>query len=164
VCSKLGNVGKEVRAQPTKLAFSSFEDPTADMENNLEVATLSQRKDARAKAVIGLTLTGDHLEHIRNAKTAAEMWTALKNVFQRSSLLNKLAAHRRFYTVSIMEDEGILTYRVRQIAEELKSMDAKIDETEVAMAVLNGLPSKYDHLIVALDALGDDTKLTMEFT
>jgi hypothetical protein len=31
-----------------------------------------------------------------------------------------------------------------------------------AMVVLNGLPSKYDHLIVALDALGDDAKLTME--
>jgi Zinc knuckle len=42
-------------------------------------------------------------------------------------------------------------------------MDVNI-ETEVATAVLNGLPPKYDHLIVALDALGDDTKLTLEFT
>jgi gag-polypeptide of LTR copia-type len=111
-------------------------------------------------------LNDEHLEHVRNAKTASEMWTTLKNVFQRSSLLNKLAARRRFYTISMMEDEGMLTYinRVRQIAEELKSMDAKIDETEVAMAVLNGLPSMYDHLLVALDAIGDDTKLTMEFT
>jgi hypothetical protein len=143
-----------------------FEDPPADMENNLEVATLCKKKDAKAKAVIGLTLSDEHLEHVRNAKTAAKMWTALKTVFQRSSLLKELAARRRFYTVRMMEDEGMLTYinRVRQIAEELKSMDAKIDETEVAMAVLNGLPSKYDHLIVALDALGDDTKLTMEFT
>jgi hypothetical protein len=66
----------------------------------------------------------------------------------------------------MMEEEGMLTYinRVRQIAENLKLMDAKIDEAEVAMAVLNGLPSKYDHLIVALDAFGDDAKLTMEFT
>jgi hypothetical protein len=94
------------------------------------------------------------------------MWTALKKVFQRNSLLNKLAARRRFYTVSMLEDEGMLTYinRVRQIAEEFKSMDAKIDETEVSMAVLNGLPPKNDHLIVALDAFGDDAKLTMEFT
>jgi hypothetical protein len=63
------------------------------------------------------------------------------------------------------QEEGMLTYinRARKIAEELKSKDAKIDQTEVAMAVLKGLPSKYDHLIVALGALGDDTKLTMEF-
>jgi hypothetical protein len=143
-----------------------FEAPPADMERNLEVATLFKKKDAKAKAVIGLTLSDEHLEHVRSAKTAAEMWTALKNVSQTNSLRNKLAARRRFCTVSMMEDEGMLTYinRVLQIAEELKSMDAKIDETEVAMAVLNGLPSKYDHLIVALDALRDDAKLTTEFT
>jgi hypothetical protein len=32
------------------------------------------------------------------------------------------------------------------------------------LAVLNGLPPKYDHLIVALDTMGDETKLTLEFT
>jgi hypothetical protein len=55
------------------------------------------------------------------------MWTLLKNVFQRSSLPNKLAARRRFYTVSMMEDEGMLTYinRVQQIAEELMSMEKR---------------------------------------
>jgi hypothetical protein len=43
-------------------------------------------------------------------------------------------------------------------------MDVTIDEEEVAMAVLNGLPPKYDNLIVALDTICDDTKLTLEFT
>jgi hypothetical protein len=73
-----------------------FEAPPADMEINLEVAILFKKKDTKAKAVIGLTLSDDHLEHVRSAKTAAEMWTALKNVFQRNRLLNKLAARRRF--------------------------------------------------------------------
>jgi hypothetical protein len=43
-------------------------------------------------------------------------------------------------------------------------MDPKMDETEVAVAILNCLPAKYDHLIVALNALGDDAKLTLDFT
>jgi hypothetical protein len=43
-------------------------------------------------------------------------------------------------------------------------MDVTIDEEEVAMAVLNGLPPKYDHLIVVLDTMGDDAKLTLQFT
>jgi hypothetical protein len=34
-----------------------FEDPPADMESNLEVATLFKKKDAKAKAVIGLNLS-----------------------------------------------------------------------------------------------------------
>jgi hypothetical protein len=34
---------------------------------------------------------------------------------------------------------------------------------KIAMAVLNGLPSKSDHLIVAMDAPGDDLKVSYEF-
>jgi gag-polypeptide of LTR copia-type len=43
-------------------------------------------------------------------------------------------------------------------------MGVTIDDKEVAMSVLNCLPPKYDHLIVALDTMGNDTKLTLEFT
>jgi Reverse transcriptase (RNA-dependent DNA polymerase)/gag-polypeptide of LTR copia-type/Integrase core domain/GAG-pre-integrase domain len=135
------------------------------MQDTAAAAEL-KKKDAKAKAVIGLTLSDEHLEHVRGAETAAEMWLAIKNVFQRTSLLNKLAARRRFYTASMVDNEKILTYinRVKQLTEELKAMGVIIDDEEVAMAVLNGLPPKYDHLIVALDTMGDDTKLTLEFT
>jgi hypothetical protein len=54
--------------------------------------------------------------------------------------------------------------RFRHLVDILKSMDVTIDEKEIAMAaVLNGLPSKYDHFIVAMDALGDDSKVSYEF-
>jgi hypothetical protein len=53
---------------------------------------------------------------------------------------------------------------VKQLNEELKAMGVTFDSEEVAIEVLNGLPPKYDHLIVALDTMGDDTKLTLEFT
>jgi coenzyme F420-reducing hydrogenase delta subunit len=89
-----------------------------------------RKKDAKVKAVIGLTLSDEHLEHVRGAESAAEMWLAIKNVFQRTSLLNKLAARRRFYTVSMADGERILTYvnRVKQLTEELKAMGVTIDD------------------------------------
>ena len=46
--------------------------------------------------------------------------------------------------------------RVRQMASHLESMDVKIDEKEMAIAVLNGLPSSFRTLIAALDAIGED--------
>lgn len=51
--------------------------------------------------------------------------------------------------------EKFLTYlnRVKQFAATLKSMYVIIDDKELAMASLNGLPSSYESLIVALDAL-----------
>jgi hypothetical protein len=76
-----------------------------------------QKKDAKAKAVIGLTFSDENLEHVRGVESAAKMWFAIKNLIQRTSLLNNLAAHRRFYTVSMTEGEIILTYFDREAVE-----------------------------------------------
>ena len=38
-------------------------------------------------------------------------------------------------------------------------MNVEIDDKEIAMAVLNGLPPRFDNLIVALDALGNEDKV-----
>ncbi len=46
--------------------------------------------------------------------------------------------------------------RVRQMASVLQSMDVTIDDKEMDMVVLNGLPSRFETIITALDAIGDD--------
>ena len=118
------------------------------------------KNDRKARAVIGLSLSDEHLEHVRDVESAKEMWQTIMNVFERHTLLNKLSARRKFYTVSMENNEKMLTYlnRVKQLAATLKSMNVDIDDQEMAMAALNGLPSSYEGLIIALDALGNDTK------
>lgn len=53
--------------------------------------------DSKAEDVIGLTLSEEHLEHVRDFKTASTMWSTIMDLFQRKTLLNKLTTHRRFY-------------------------------------------------------------------
>ena len=69
-----------------------------------------------------------------------------------------MAARRKFYTAIKSETESVLHFsnRVRQLADTLLSMDVVIDDSERAMALLNGLPDRYHALISALDALGDE--------
>ena len=119
------------------------------------------RGDRKARAYIGLSLSDDHLEHVRGLESAKDMWEAIVNVFERHTLLNKLAARREFYTVEMLPNEKVLPYinRVKHLAAKLKSMSVHIDDKEMAMAVLNGLPSRFDSLIVALDALGNEDKV-----
>ncbi|CDF39893.1 unnamed protein product [Chondrus crispus] len=119
------------------------------------------RGDAKAKAVIGLTLSDDYLHHVRECSSAKETWEAILNVFERHTLLNKLAARRDFHTVSMLPSEKVLVFinRVKQLAARLQSMSVEIDDKEIAMAVLNGLPPRFDNLIVALDALGNEDKV-----
>jgi len=117
-----------------------------------------KRRDTRASAIIGLTLGSEQLEHVAGCKTTAEMWSTLQGVFQRKSLMNKMKARREFYTVEMTFGEGMLGYinRVRNVGQNVKAMGGEVTEMDVAMGVLNGLKSKYENLLVALDAKGED--------
>ena len=99
-----------------------IEDDEPDL-NELEFKTW-QRKDKKAQACIGLTLSDSMLENVRECETAKEMWETICDVFEKHTLLNKLAARRRFYTAEKLESESILAYsnRIRQLGATLKSM------------------------------------------
>ena len=124
-----------------------------------------KKSDAKARAVIGLTLSDDHLEHVRDTESAAEMWKAICDVFQRKTLLNRINARRSFYTAKMRDDEKMLQFinRVRHLASDLKSMDAVVEEEDIAMAILCGLPERFEHLIVAIDTTIGDRPLSFEF-
>ena len=98
---------------------------------------------------------------MHDCESAMDMWETILNVFERHTLLNKLAARRHFYTVIMQNNEKVLAYinRVKQLAARLKSMKVDIDDKEIAMAVLNGLPARFESLIVALDALGNEDEM-----
>jgi len=114
--------------------------------------------DAKAQAFIALTLSDQLLESVRDVKTCKEMWATIRDVFERHTLLNKLSARRKFYTACKAEEESILQFsnRIRHLGSMLKSMNVTIDDNEMAMALLNGLPDPYDSLISALDAVGTE--------
>jgi len=125
---------------------------------------LWRSRPTKASAIIGLTLESEQLEHVSGCNTTAEMWSTLQGVFQRKSLMNKMKARREFFTVEMTVSEGMLGYinRVRNFGVNLKAMSGEVTEMDVAMSVLNGLTSKYENLLVALDAKGED-ELSVDF-
>ena len=137
------------------------EDPPASAGTEL---VAWQKKDIKAQAIIGLTLSDELLENVREVTSTKEMWQKIRDVFERHTLLNKLAARRKFYTATKEESESALQFsnRIRQLAATLKSMNVTIDESEMAMALLNGLPEAYDPLISALDAISGEEE-TLKF-
>lgn len=123
-----------------------------------EQALIWDKKDRKAKAIIGLSLSDQILENVRHVTTASSMWITIKNIFERHTLLNKLSARRKFYSAIKLEQETILQFsnRIIHLATNLKSMGVTVEDSEMAMALLNGLPDPYDPLISALDALGTE--------
>lgn len=133
-------------------------------ENAEELASWKKR-DRKARAIIGLTISDEHLDHVRDIDTAADVWRAICNVFQRKTLLNRINSRRSFYTAKMREDEKMLQFvnRIRHLASDMKCMDIKVEEEDVAMAILCNLPERFNNLIVAIDTTIEDRDLTLEF-
>ncbi len=94
------------------------------------------------------------------------MWIAIRNVFESHTLLNKLSARPKFYTAVMESNESVLKFadRIRQLAASSKAMNIGMPQNEMAMALLTGLPQKYNALISAPDAVKDnDAELDWEF-
>lgn len=88
------------------------------------------------------------------------MLHAILNVFEQYTLLNKHAPDRNFYTVAVASIWIVLFFvnRVRKLSLVLKVMGFPIDDGALIMGVLDGLPKRFENLIVALDTLCNDKK------
>lgn len=100
-----------------------------------------------------------------NVDSAYDMWIAIKNIFQRRTLPNLLNARQKFSALNLFQNESVFSYinLAKQFCTELKAVNATVTEQVFAMTVLCGLPSRYEHLIVAIDAVADLEKLILEF-
>lgn len=83
------------------------------------------------------------------------------NVVHRHSLPNERKAIRDLYAGKINSGERMLSYinRVQQLRQILNALDGNIAGKETAIAILNRLPSEYENLFTALDALGDKSSV-----
>ena len=104
------------------------------------------RKDKKAHAYIGLSLCNSDFEKVQHSRTAREMWSGICDVFEKHTLLNKLTALRRFYTAVMKDNHKILDFaaRIRRHASSLKSMGISIEDQDLAMNLLSGLPDRFD--------------------
>lgn len=89
-------------------------------------------KDKKPCAYISLSLSDNHFEQVQEYQTARELGTSVCNIYGKHTLLNQLAARRKFYTASMKEGDKVLgfTARIRQYASSLKSMGVEIEDKD----------------------------------
>lgn len=123
-----------------------------------------EKKDGQARAMIGLALENDQLCHVMGARTAKDMWDALKSYHERDSLTNKIHIMRRLFTMQ-MEEGGNLAEHLVQLSElvqRLVAMGEDLKEHWVIAVLLSSLPRSYDTLITALETR-PETELKLEY-
>lgn len=72
------------------------------------------------------------------------MWTAIGDLFQRNTLLQKLEARRRINLARRVYSKKEIAFisPVRQLSDELKAMEGLLDNQEIDMAILCGFSQR----------------------
>lgn len=155
---------QEVKFVP---AFRKLNDILTDSKPAKNENELPERKkrDAKAKSILGVTLSDDHLDHVHGLSSVADMRKALANISHRLTLLSKLGARRKFYTAKISNEKGALTHinRMRQLSSDLTSIETVVTDKNVAKKVLCSLRKRLEPLTVTFDTVSSDGKLSLDF-
>jgi hypothetical protein len=101
--------------------------------------------DEKALSVLHLSLSPDVLLEVINAKTAAELWKKLEELYMTKSLANKLRLKKRLYTIRMAEGTSIQSHlnEFNSICVDLESLDVKIDDENKAILLVVSLPPSF---------------------
>ena len=77
------------------------------------------------------------------------MFDALTKLFEGKNINRKMTLRNQLKNVKIQNEETIQSYftRVSHIKEQLEAIDEEVDNTEIVMTTLNGLPRSWDSFI-----------------
>lgn len=114
-------------------------------------------RDRQARAFIGLSVKDHHLATIAAHETAYAVWAALELQFKAKTTARKLQLRKELGELKMRDAEKLGEYvaRTKMLYGDLTSAGHKLDETDVVLSLLAGLPPNYktitDILVISLD-------------
>ena len=108
--------------------------------------------DAKALAHIGMTLTEQHLPTFMECATAKDAWDAFANLFKSKSQARRLQLKGELSNLHKEAGEPLVKYfaRAKHLKSQLLSVGTSVEEDELCLSVLNGLPEEYATLTTVL--------------
>ncbi len=120
--------------------------------------------DAKARAGIGMHLAEQHLETFAEHKTAKLLWEALADLFKTKSQARRLQLKQELSALHLESGEPLVKYmaRAKRLQSQLRAAGTTMDEDELCLSVLSGLPAEFAMITTVLTAA--EKKLTLEDT
>lgn len=110
-------------------------------------------KDNDARAMICLHVDEDQYIHVRNKTTAKQCWTALKEFYEKDSLVDEVSMMKRMYLKKLVEGGNMVRHiaEFNELFQKLNDMGPeKLPERWHVTILLCSLPRSYDAMVSAL--------------
>ena len=124
--------------------------------------TLRPGTDEKALAQLALHVKDHHLPSLSKASTAAEAWQKLESVYQAKSTARQLLLKRELNSLRKEPSEPLTNYvsRATDMRDQLLAAGHTMEESELVMCILAGLPRDFDTVVAVLEI--SDHKLELD--
>lgn len=114
---------------------------------------IDARKQLRALAKICLMVQPSSFSHVRNASTGFEAWNNLKTAYEDRGLCRRLGLLRTLFGLKLEQFSNMEAYllKITDLDQQLRDINAPLDDDFLSVLMLSGLPPDYDPLIMALE-------------
>ena len=101
-----------------------------------------------------ISVSASQLYLITSCEEPVEAWTALREHFERDSLVNKLMLKKQYFRMEMKEGTSIEEHikAMKELTDRLAAIKAPVAEEDQVVTLLGSLPSSYLTLVTALEA------------
>ena len=108
----------------------------------MRLKALHQKNLVKAKKIIADSIMDHLVPQVSSLNTLKEMFDSLNKLFEGNNINRKMTLRKQLKNVKIQNAETIQSYftRVSQIKEQLEAVDEEVENIEIMITTLNGLP------------------------
>lgn len=120
------------------------------------------KQDNKCRSVLIQAIADSHLEYIKDKQSPKQIWDGLHDVFERKSITNRFLLKRQLLSMRYQENDRLQDHFLRfdKLVREIKGAGAQMDEEDVICHLMLTMPSSYDAVTTAMEAVSE--KLTMD--
>ena len=102
----------------------------------------------KAKRIIVDSIKDHLIPHVSSLRTPKEMFDAFSRLYEGKNINRKMTLRTQRKNVKMQDLESIQSYftRVSQIREQIEAIGDSVEEVELVMTTMNGLPRPWDPL------------------
>ena len=123
-------------------------------EANAQQQADYNKRSQKAFSTIVMAIGSSQLYLVTSCEGPVAAWTALRNHFERETLVNKLMLKKQYFRMEMEEGTSVEEHikRMKELTDRLAAINAPITEEDQIVTLLGSLPATYSTLVTALEA------------
>ena len=112
------------------------------------------KRETKAKVILKMSVKDNIIPHIRDCKSATDIWTMIKNLYQKQNTNRVLSLKGKLFAMKMEENESAAGFiaRVKDLKDRLGDIGEKVSDSDLVTITLNGMTDEYQMFITGLAA------------